>query len=158
MTDGRRAVRYDAALACRELSEADLQSLGANRERPEQDEQRQWKRFETNITATVQQVTTAEQTPCAAKVLNVSVSGVGLLVDRVIENGALLSVELHNAAATIDRTLLACVVHVSRRAAGEWALGCNFIRSLGEDDLKALLESDATPDACRKLPGDNDVC
>jgi hypothetical protein len=67
------------------------------------------------------------------------VSGVGLLVNQSIENGALLSVELRNPAGTVERTMLACVVHINRRSPGEWALGCNFIRSLNEHDLKALL-------------------
>ncbi len=56
-----------------------------------------------------------------------------------MENGALLSVELHNSAGTTERTMLACVVHVNRHEDGGWALGCNFIRSLGEEDLNALV-------------------
>ena len=38
------------------------------------------------------------------------------------------------------RTILACVVHVTTQASGEWALGCNFIRELSEEDLKALVK------------------
>jgi c-di-GMP-binding flagellar brake protein YcgR len=123
----------------RELSEADLQSLGANQELFDLPDQRQWKRFPTNVHATYQPVATAEQTPRPAKVLNISVSGIGLSVDREIENGALLSVDLRNASATVERSILACVVHINRQSATQWALGCNFIRSLSEDDLKSLL-------------------
>ena len=74
-----------------------------------------------------------------AFVIVFAVTGVGLLVDRAIENGALLSVELHNAAGTTERTMLACVVHVNAQSDATWALGCNFIRSLSEEELKALL-------------------
>jgi len=123
----------------RELSEDDLQALGAKRECHDPDDKRQWKRFQAHITATCQLVATAEQKPFPAKVLNISVSGVGLLADRPVENGALLSVELRNAAGTIERTMLACVVHINRHSPSEWALGCNFIRSLSDEDLKALL-------------------
>ena len=56
-----------------------------------------------------------------------------------MENATLLSVELHNAAGTVGRTMLACVVHVTRHSDHEFALGCNFIRSLSEEDLKALM-------------------
>src|SRR5580765_620719 len=68
----------------RELSDDDLSSFGARRERHDSADQRTWKRFPSKITATFQQVATNEQTPSPAKVLNISPTGVGLLVDRAI--------------------------------------------------------------------------
>jgi hypothetical protein len=35
--------------------------------------------------------------------------------------------------------MLACAVHVTARGEQGWALGCNFTRSLSEEDLQALL-------------------
>jgi hypothetical protein len=126
----------------RELSEADLASFGARRERHGASDKREWKRYPCNVSSTYQLVAADDQTAYPAKVLNISASGVGLQVNRFVENGALLSVELHNSAGTTERTMLACVVHVNHLAEGEgegeWALGCNFIRSLAEEDLKAL--------------------
>jgi c-di-GMP-binding flagellar brake protein YcgR len=122
----------------RDLSDADLSSFGARRERNGVHDQRQWKRFDCSVTATYQFVAAPDGENHDAKVLNVSVNGVGLVVDRDIENGTLLSVELHNAAGTTQRTMLACVVHVTRQGVTEWALGCNFIRSLSEEDVKAF--------------------
>jgi hypothetical protein len=125
----------------RELSEYDLQAFGTTRINDALPDQRQTQRFLTDINATYQLVATAEQPPRKARVLNISVAGVGLLVDEIVENGALLSVELRNAAKTTERAILACVVHITRRPGSEWALGCNFIRSLSEDDLNQLLAS-----------------
>jgi c-di-GMP-binding flagellar brake protein YcgR len=123
----------------RELTEDDLAAFGARRERPTASDQRQWKRFPGNVIATYQLVALDDLQQYPAQVLDISASGVGLLVDREIDNGALLSIELRNAAATTERTMLACVVHLHRHSAHEWALGCNFIRSLSEDDLQALV-------------------
>jgi c-di-GMP-binding flagellar brake protein YcgR len=123
----------------RELTDEDLASFGARRERPDPSDQRQWKRFPSSVTANYQLVARDDLRQYSARVLDISASGVGLLVERAIENGTLLSVELHNAAGTVERTMLACIVHVTRQAANEWALGCNFIRSLSEEDLEALL-------------------
>ena len=123
----------------RELSDDDLVSFGARRERHHPSDQRQWKRFPSNVTATYQLVATDDSRQLPAKVQDVSASGVALIVDHSVENGTLLSVELHNASGTTERTMLACVVHVNRTADGDWALGCNFIRSLSEEDLKALV-------------------
>jgi c-di-GMP-binding flagellar brake protein YcgR len=123
----------------RELSADDLAHFGARRERPDPSDQRQWKRFPALMTAHYQLVALDDARQYDAKVLDISATGVGLLVERDIENGTLLSVELHNAAGTAERTMLACIVHVTRQASSEWALGCNFIRSLSEEDLEALV-------------------
>ena len=122
----------------RDLSDTDLASFGARREREGADDQRQWKRFTCSVMATYQLVATQDERSHDAQVLNISASGVGLLVDRAIENGTLLSVQLRSTDGTTQRTMLSCVVHVNRQGAAEWALGCNFIRSLSEEDLKAF--------------------
>ena len=123
----------------RELNDEDLEAFGARRERPLPSDQRQWKRFPAEVIALYQFVANGDPRQFPAKVLDISASGVGLLVDQPVENATLLSVELHNAAGTVGRTMLACVVHVTLHSEHEWALGCNFIRSLSEEDLKALL-------------------
>jgi hypothetical protein len=123
----------------RELSEEDLEALGAHRERHGPSDQRTWVRFACAVKASYQAIAEEGAAPRPAKVVNVSASGVGLVVGEPVENGTLLSVELHAARGAFTRTMLACVVHVTARAEGEWALGCNFIRSLSAEDLKALL-------------------
>jgi hypothetical protein len=72
-------------------------------------------------------------------VLNLSASGVGLLVDRFVDAGTLLNIDLTGRDGHTTRTILACVVHVSQQAPQEWALGCNFIRELTDEDLQALI-------------------
>jgi hypothetical protein len=127
------------ALGCvfsRELANEDLEGLGARRLRNRRDDQRMWVRFPTDVEARYQKVGDVRNEACAARVLNVSPTGVGLLVNDSVEAGALLTVDLHGRS---HRTILACVVHVTPREDGVWALGCNFIRELTEDDLKALL-------------------
>jgi len=77
-------------------------------------------------------------------VLDISASGVGPAGwIATSENGTLLSVELHNATGTKERTMLACVVHVTSQSDTAWGLGCNFIRSLSEEDLRALTSTEA---------------
>jgi hypothetical protein len=122
----------------RELNDEDLGAFGARRERHDPCDQRQWKRFPCSVTARCQLVANDDALKWPAQVLDISATGVGLLVERDIENGTLLSVELQNAAGTSECTMLACVVHVTHQSGTEWALGCNFIRSLSEADLRAL--------------------
>jgi c-di-GMP-binding flagellar brake protein YcgR len=122
----------------RELSDEDLEGFGAKRVRPPASDQRTWMRFATNIQANYQKIGDPENRSFSAQVLNLSANGVGLLVTEVVNAGALVSVNLVAADGKTVRTILACVVHVTTQAHG-WALGCNFIRQLSEEDLKALL-------------------
>jgi|SRR5581483_1337253 len=128
------------AIGCvfaRELTAEDMEGFGAQKVRPAPPDKRTWMRFPTNIKATYQKIGDAEQLAYSARVLNLSASGIGLLVKDAIETGALLSLDLVGASAS--RTILACVVHATTHGNDELALGCNFIRELGEEDLQALL-------------------
>jgi hypothetical protein len=133
--DGKWAV---GCTFSRELSEEDLNAFGAQRKRHPPSDQRTWMRFRCDMTATCQVVASPETPPFAAQVLDISASGVGLQVRQEVANGTLLSVELLAGHSNFKRTMLACVVHVNAQSDGVWALGCNFIRSLSEADLKAL--------------------
>lgn len=123
----------------RELSHEDLERFGARKTKPADDDQRTWVRYECAVTATYQRVGDTDGETYTAQVLNLSASGVGLLLIDEIEPGSLINLTLQGKQGHAVRTILACIVHSTRRAGGELAIGCNFIRELGEDELKALL-------------------
>jgi hypothetical protein len=130
----------------RELSEPDLEvfvarrpPLDPSRRGEGAEEQRTWPRFPCDVKAVCQAVAGPESGPQPARVLNLSRSGVGLMLPKRFDNGALLNVELEAADRSFRRTVLACVVHVNTRPDGQQALGCNFIRALSEEDLRRLL-------------------
>lgn len=122
-----------------ELSDADLAAFGAKRQKPPPPDNRTWVRFVCNVKASCQRVDDPEKKNWRADVVNISANGIGLLVDRAIEIGTLLSLDLQSPTTHSTRTMLACVVHVTTQPGGGRSLGCNFIRALSEADLKALL-------------------
>lgn len=130
------------ALGCvfsQELTEDDLEGLGARRVRHEPTDQRTWMRFPTNnVHARFQKVGDLKGEVYAARVVNISANGVGLHVKDRVDTGALLSVDFL-VRDCVRRTILACVVRVTANEEGEWGLGCNFIRELSEEDLHALI-------------------
>jgi hypothetical protein len=83
-------------------------------------------------------VSSVEGEPRRGKVVNISASGLALLVDEPLEAGALLSIHLPQRARGV-LTILACVVHTTDRGDGQQIAGCNFIRELSESDLLSLL-------------------
>ncbi len=123
----------------RELSEADLAGCDSRRGQPRSDDKRTWMRIDCQLTARIQQVGAKEEGWHQVQVLNISASGLGIVSDRFLDAGSLLNVELLGRDGKAARTILACVVHVSSRGATEWALGCNFIRELNDEDFQALI-------------------
>lgn len=124
----------------RELSADELERFGASRVKHDPADARTWVRFCTELRAEYQVVGDPENVTHPARVLNISASGVGLEVDAALEAGGLLNVDLLDRAGHPVRSILACVVHTTRRAGGALAVGCNFIRELTEDELEALLQ------------------
>lgn len=122
----------------RELSEDDLYQFGARRVRHAPEDQRTWVRFPCEQQATFHRIGDLEPRAHEAQVINISASGVGLGVTDDIEIGALLNLHIVGKQGQ-QRTLLACVVHATRRDEGGWNLGCNFIRELSESDFQDLL-------------------
>src|SRR5439155_25252706 len=85
------------ALGCvfsRELTDEDLLGLGARRVRHDPADHRQWVRFDCNLHARYQPIGAPGEPVEALQVLNLSASGVGLVVDRFIDAGVLLNLEL----------------------------------------------------------------
>jgi hypothetical protein len=121
-----------------ELSGADLGALGAREGQGSDLDLRASERMPCNVRAAFELVGDEPPDRHPARVLNLSLGGIGLLAERPVAAGALLNLELHGTDGPAHRTLLACVVHVSSRTDTEWVLGCSFIRELSEADLEAL--------------------
>lgn len=123
----------------RELGDEDLEDFGAKRIRHDGADKRTWQRFPMQIQANCQVVGDASNPVFPTQVLDLSASGVGVSVDREVEAGTLLNVELLGHGGQVAKSMLACVVHVTHRNPQEWSLGCNFIHELSEKDLHALI-------------------
>ena len=91
-----------------------------------------------------------QQTPCLlvaladnerwpARVQDLSTGGVGLHLDRRIDIGRFVLVELISASGLFCRLLLTRVVHLSQHPAGGFLLGGEFISELPERELRFLL-------------------
>jgi hypothetical protein len=122
-----------------ELSEAEMTQFGAQRVRPDTPEQRSWVRFPCDLEASYRLVRVSERDMSHAKVVDISASGVGLLVQRPIDAGSLLSIVLVAPKGKSSLKMLGCVVRVTEKPNDELLLGCNFIRELNDRELVALL-------------------
>lgn len=123
----------------RELSNEDLAHFGAKKVKHHPEDKRTWVRYDSNLRARFQRIGRTDEPHFDAQVLNISASGIGLLTREAAAAGSLINLELFDRNGHQLRTILACIIHTTTRTNGEHAVGCNFIRELTEDELKALL-------------------
>jgi hypothetical protein len=123
----------------RELTGEDLLRFGAEKVQAGHEDKRTWVRYDCDIHAAYRKVGDPDTLSHPAKVLNISANGIGLSVNPALNAGALLNVDLLDRSGRMVRTILACVVHTTECTGGDYAVGCNFIRELREDELESLL-------------------
>jgi hypothetical protein len=75
-----------------------------------------------------------------AWILDLSVNGIGLVVDKPVEVGTLLLLELETCPQAAPLTVWANVVHCQPTGDGEYRIGCQFVTPLADDDLEVLLQ------------------
>jgi hypothetical protein len=97
------------------------------------DERRRWARFPSHGKAWVH-LGPHDADIVSAVIRDISRGGVSLGVDRAVESGTMLRVELPNTTTTV----LACVAHVRPMVDETFILGCKFSMELSDADLEAL--------------------
>jgi hypothetical protein len=123
----------------RELDEEDLAVLGAQKLPATDADQRVWVRFSCEVRASCRKFGDSEDDSHPAQVLNISATGIGLVVPPPLVAGTLLNVDLFEKSGRRVCSILACIVHTTQRTDGHHSVGCNFIRELNEAELESLL-------------------
>lgn len=74
-----------------------------------------------------------------ARIVDVSVGGIALVLTRPASAGDRLAVDLREAHQGVERNAVARVVH-AREVRGSWQVGCAWLGPLAEDELALLRE------------------
>lgn len=74
-----------------------------------------------------------------AWVANLSLGGIGLQIQRPVELGTSILVQIRSPVSNQMHKLPAHVAHCSQVPQGEWYLGCEFIAPLSSEVLDELL-------------------
>jgi hypothetical protein len=77
--------------------------------------------------------------PYQARVFDVSLRSIGLILDRSFEAGTVLAIQLQTKHAGFSGILSAHVRHSTRQPDGSWRVGCTLSRNLTDDEFFALL-------------------
>jgi hypothetical protein len=122
------------------LEEVDLLAFQVKRPTVASDEKRAWIRFACDGDRPAHAtVLINPNNRIQARVLNISVGGVGLATKRHCDPGTLLKLELVDAAGRTSRPIQARVVHSTSKGADDWTIGCSFETPLSEEDVASLL-------------------
>ena len=99
-----------------------------------------WLRFPCNLGAKCEPLEQSDDTIfCTARVNDLSVRGVRLMVRYRLQPGALVSVAMWNRAETYRCVRTAQVAHANPLGDGAWSLGCEFTDPLDAEELERLL-------------------
>ena len=74
-----------------------------------------------------------------AWVVNLSVTGAGLLLNQPVEADSWVLIELESPTTSLTLEVSARVAHATRQPDGNWLLGCAFAKPLSTDELDAML-------------------
>jgi hypothetical protein len=72
------------------------------------------------------------------RIRDVSMQGVGLLLNRKVEQGALLTIVLENLARGFNKTVLVRVAHVTPLGSS-FLVGCSFVTPLTYQEMSTLV-------------------
>jgi PilZ domain len=72
--------------------------------------------------------------------VNLSRSGIGLLLRRRLDCDAPLSVRVHGLKRGMSRKLIGRVAHCTPQGSGEWLVGCRFDVELSSQELLEVLQ------------------
>lgn len=121
-----------------ELSDDELHQFGAERVPGADSDQRVWQRFPCSAEVNYRAVRVTERDHSRGQAVDLSAMGIGMTVDRLLEVGTVLSLQLADDHGQTVLKTLACVVRATPRDAGDWLVGCNFIRELGALELEQV--------------------
>lgn len=114
-------------------------------------ERRVWVRYPCRVATSCQPDHAQPDTiQLSAKVQDVSRGGINLLVDRRLEAGRQLLVELPDTKLLPSAIVMANLVRATPTNAGEWVLGCTFASELTQDDLEPFGARLVRPEATDK--------
>lgn len=74
-----------------------------------------------------------------AWVLNISEGGLALLLDRSLELGLVLAIQMKCSTGEKLVQLSAQVAHCTCQSKGDWVIGCEFVVPLAKEQLDELL-------------------
>ena len=72
--------------------------------------------------------------------VNLSLTGIGLLLRRRLDRDAPLSVRVHGLTHGMSRELMGRVAHSTPQSSGEWLVGCRFNAELSSQELMEILQ------------------
>jgi hypothetical protein len=101
-------------------------------------ERRAWVRYPRKL-VTMWQLLGVGEEHWTAEVQDLSLNGVGLVINRSFPPATVLTVRLRNSTCTYERSALVRVQHCTAHPDGDWLVGCTFVVKISADELHQLL-------------------
>jgi serine/threonine protein kinase len=96
-------------------------------------------RFQAGLESNCETLALLREKRWPARVHDISVSGIRIVLPRRFERGTLLTLEIQSKDQRSNSSHVVRVIRASQDRSRQWTLGCKFIRELTPLELKALL-------------------
>jgi hypothetical protein len=96
-------------------------------------------RHRCSLEATCHAIGGGPEGPWPATILELSTTGLGIILPQPLERGTILIVDLATPVAGAPESLSACVIHTRPHEEGGIFTGCILAEQFGEAELAALL-------------------
>jgi hypothetical protein len=70
---------------------------------------------------------------------NLSATGIGLLMNKPLEHGLFVTIQLKSTNSNRNYSLPGHAIHSTQQTGGSWLVGCQFVEPLTDEDLDELL-------------------
>jgi PilZ domain len=97
-------------------------------------------RFPLNLTTSCRLNASSSDRALNVRVRNISVTGISLVVARVVESGDVLLIELRSVARNVTRPLKVHVVYCIEHPCGEMIVGGRFAEPLSSEELRIFIK------------------
>ena len=121
------------------MTEEPVSIKDESKETPLQVDRRFMERYPCSRLPAVRVLAKPSFQPSQARVHDVSVRSMGLIMDRAFDVGTILAIQLQSKHAGFSGILSGHVKHATEQPDGSWLIGCVLSRSLTDDEFFALL-------------------
>jgi hypothetical protein len=106
---------------------------------PEWIERRASTRYPCNLATSCRLIATLPGEPMPARIRNISVGGISLVLSQPFDSGSMLGLELRSMTRNIARMFQVTILYTIEHPSGDWISGARFVQPLSDEELKAFL-------------------
>jgi hypothetical protein len=106
---------------------------------PKAIERRASTRYPCNLATSCRIVASLAGEPLPARVRNISIGGLSLVLTHPSDPGTLMAIDLRSMTRNITHSVQIRIIYTIEHPSGDWIAGAAFVQPLTDEEVKAFL-------------------